>query len=111
MLEPEIVRTLIPPPYCDRREALAFGQFQASSSIGAMDEVSQKVQKVCTHSPCVVVDIAIGECDVSVATLLIQTVFANLQTTAILRKKGGARFWSLPGKFIHWGDGRRDGGV
>ena len=60
MLEPPMY---IPPPSCQTREALAFGQFQASSSIGAMDEVSQKVQEVSTHRSGVGVDLAIGECD------------------------------------------------
>ena len=48
----------IPPPYCERREALAFGQFQASSSIGAMDEVSREGQKVSTHRGRVLIDVA-----------------------------------------------------
>ena len=53
----------IPPPSCDRREALSFSKFQASSSIGAMDEVSREGQKVSTHRGRVLIDVAAYHCN------------------------------------------------
>ena len=67
-----------------------------------MEELSGKVQKAITHVSFVGIDIAVVERDCA-------TVDAD--ATSVLPNKEGARFWSVPGKFIHRGDGKEHGGV
>ena len=61
-----------------------------------MEEVSGRVQKASTHAGSVGVDIAIVERHCA-------TVYVD--ATSALPNKEGARFWSVPGRFIHRGDG------
>ena len=49
VLEPEMY---IPPPDCERRKALAFGRFQASLSIGAMEGSMVAFERLRARTPC-----------------------------------------------------------
>ena len=49
------------------KEGTPFGQFQIWSSIGAMEEVSGRVQKASTHAGSVGVDLAVVERDYATA--------------------------------------------
>ena len=63
-----------------------------------MEEVSGRVQKASTHIGSVGVDIAVVERDCA-------TSVVDVDAASALPNKEGTRFWSVPGRFIHRGDG------
>jgi hypothetical protein len=74
------------------------GKVRESTSMGALEEGSRKVQKASAHvSGLIVVDVAVVEGHVT-------SINAH---TATLPNKEGARIWSVLGKYLHGGDGGR----
>ena len=67
-----------------------------------MEELPGKVQKASTHAGSVRVDIAVVERDCATV---------DVDATSGLPNKEGARFWSVPGRFIHRSDGMGHGGL